>query len=99
MLFRSEAEGYQAKALPPAIYANACMALESAVTSAQIVHDGHPSVAEDLGRAVRKPFSDGTGWTFVRDSTAGGPIPAAVALAMGYWVASDALGGDAEIRI
>jgi len=94
-----EAEGYQTRALAPAIYANACMALESAVTSAQIVHDGHPSVAEDLGRAVRKPFSDGTGWTFVRDSTAGGPIPAAVALAMGYWVASDALGGDAEIRI
>ena len=94
-----EADGYQTKALPPGIYANACMALESAVASKQIIHDGHPSVAEDLGRAVRKPFSDGTGWTFVRDSTAGGPIPAAVALAVGYWIASDALGQDADIRV
>jgi len=94
-----EAEGYQTTALSPGIYANACMALESAVASRQLVHDGHPSVAEDLSRAVRKPFSDGTGWTFVRDSTAGGPIPAAVALAMGYWIASDALGQDAEIRV
>ena len=94
-----DAEGYTTQALPPAIYANACMALESAVNSGQIVHDQHPAVIEDLSRAVRKPFADGTGWTFVRDSTAGGPIPAAIALAMGYWVASDALGGDMDIRV
>jgi len=74
------------------------MALESAVNNSQIVHDGHPSVAEDLGRAVRKPFSDGTGWTFVRDTAAGGPIPAAVALALGYWAATDGLAGDIDVR-
>ena len=95
---RVEAEGYPTRALAPGIYANACMALESAVNNSQIVHDGHPSVAEDLGRAVRKPFSDGTGWTFVRDTAAGGPIPAAVALALGYWAATDGLAGDIDVR-
>lgn len=59
------------------------------VRNGQIRHDGHPDVAADLARATGKPFSDG-GRVFSRKtSEPGGPIPSAVALAAGLYLAGD----------
>jgi hypothetical protein len=70
--------------------ANGCGSLLAAVRLATIAHDGHPSLADDLSRAVPKDFGDGA-WIFSRKSVTSGPIAGAIALAIGMYLAADEL--------
>ena len=86
------AHGWKGRLRPlaGAKFANGLASLVAAVRVGTLVHDGHPDLADDLGRAVGRPFGDG-GLIFDRRGSAGGYIPGAVALAGGLFLATDEL--------
>lgn len=94
---RLEAEGHRVRNLTAGLYAAACLALEHAVDEGHLAHDGSPTLAVDLSRAIRKPFSDG-GWTFTRLGSTAGPIPGAVCLATGFYLASNPEVSDSMVK-
>lgn len=69
---------------------NGLASLDAAVRIGTIRHDGHVDLADDLGRAVGKPFGDG-GQIFSRKSVTSGSIAGAVALAIGVFLSTDEL--------
>ncbi len=70
--------------------ANGCASLLAAYKLRTLCHDGHDQLADDLSRAVSKPFADG-GWIFARKSVTSGPIAGAIALGIGMYLAGDEL--------
>lgn len=62
--------------------------LLTAVRTGQLVHDGHQDLADDLSRAVGRPFGDG-GVVFARKGSEG--IAGAIALGAGLSMAADEL--------
>lgn len=84
---------YDLVRLPVRKYATACQALRQATLEGLLVHDGEPSLALDLSRAVKRAYGDGA-WMFDRR---GREIPGAVAAAVGYYLASDPEAQDTAI--
>ena len=86
---------YTLTKLPVRKYSVACALLKHAVGEGRLVHDGDALVAENIGRAVPKRYSDG-GWIFDRGKAI---IPAATAAAIGFYLASDPDVSDTTIHI
>lgn len=84
---------YNLVRLPVRRYAVACAQLRTAVAEGRIVHDGEPSLALDLAKAVKRAHGDGA-WIFDRR---GREIPGATALAVGHHLASDPEATDTAI--
>lgn len=80
--------------LPVRKYAVACQGLKTAVHDGRVLHDGEPSLAADLARAVPRTHGDGA-WIFDRR---GREIPGATAAAIGHYLASDPLAQDSVIH-
>lgn len=74
------------------LFAQACDQLLGAMVSGRLRHPGQAELTDHVLAAARKPAADG-GWRIVR-ARSGGPIPAAVALAMGVHHSLD--GGGAS---
>lgn len=62
--------------------------LIAAVRNGTIVHDNHPDLADDLARAIGRPYGDGM-QTFTRARSTTGPICGAIALSTGMAIAHD----------
>lgn len=73
-------------------FAQACDQLLSAMVTGRLRHPGQAELTDHVLAAARKPAADG-GWRIVR-ARSGGPIPAAVALAMGVHHALEAGGAE-----